>query len=307
MADVFSPPRSGTADFTSRWNYSGRGAWSSVQLPVPRAENWSVRLMSQPATATTSSTKSFSGMEHPCPTFPVVDEPSWPNHLWHVALVCIFFFAPADLLLRRFLPDGKVRWFALHVLANAVITASALPDLIVVARSPLCAMLAPMGSWIPSHVSFAVHFYHLFAFTKLRTDDIIHHVLFGAPYGVVNFLFAVGPVVNALLFFATGLPGGITYALLVAVKCGLLAPIVEKQTTAALNTWLRAPGLVWVATVLASCATHGLLRTPPAAAAVCAILAFGNGVFYGASALESYVENRGPRSKGPVAAASDPE
>lgn len=236
-------------------------------------------------------------MEPVCPEFLVVDEPGWVSHLWHVAIVCVVFFAPADFILQRFLPDGKVRWFALHVLANAVITVTALPDLIVVARSPLCAMLAPMGSWVPSHVSFAVHFYHLFAFTKLRADDVVHHVLFGAPYGIVNFSFAVGPVVNALLFFATGLPGGITYALLVAVKCGLLAPLTEKRTTAALNTWLRAPGLVWVATVLASCATHGLLRTPPAAAALCAALAFGNGVYYGASALESYVEHRRPMER----------
>jgi hypothetical protein len=46
------------------------------------------------------------------------------------------------------------------------------------------------------------------------------------------------------LFFTTGLPGGIDYAMLFLVRNNLLERSVEKRVNAWLNTWIRSPGCI---------------------------------------------------------------
>ena len=48
-------------------------------------------------------------------------------------------------------------------------------------------------------------------------------------------------------FFICGLPGGIDYGMLAAVKEGLLSSEREKFLNTKLNVWMRAPGLTMVA------------------------------------------------------------
>ena len=43
-------------------------------------------------------------------------------------------------------------------------------------------------------------------------------------------------------FWASGLPGGIDYLLLVLVKLGYMKSLTEKAYNVRLQTWLRAPG-----------------------------------------------------------------
>ena len=68
--------------------------------------------------------------------------------------------------------SAGARWFFLHSVANWAIAAMSLEDLIYVTKHPLCAMLAPVATWKPSQLAFALHVYHLLAFTKLRAEDI---------------------------------------------------------------------------------------------------------------------------------------
>lgn len=117
-------------------------------------------------------------------------------------------------------------------------------------------------------------------------------MLFVGVFSLLNFVFAWGRVVNVLLFFITGLPGGSTYAMLVGVKLGGLNTLREKAISAALNTWVRAPGIIAFATTLCACAAHGLCVAPRAAVLVCAALASTNALYYGAQAKENFVQRR---------------
>ena len=118
------------------------------------------------------------------------------------------------------------------------------------------------------------------------------HLLFVLPTSLLNFSFAWGRAVNVFLFWVTGLPGGVTYALLVAVKAGRLSPLREKAVSAALNTWLRTPGLVTFSTIMCAAALHGLTRVPAMLAFLVAALGAANGLFYGKQAVESFVKRR---------------
>ena len=254
-----------------------------------------------------------------CPGASLPHPPSAREHLTQVLLWSLCF-ALVDLAAKSalfsakpFLPDAAPRWFFIHALANAVTCAFALPDLIAVARWPLCAMASPVLSWIPTYAASAVHLFHLTVyFFELRTEDIVHHLLFGGVLGVMNCAWAWGKVTNHLLFFITGLPGGVTYALLVLVKLGKcvsraplqarrpprprppplhpppppypqirLKVLREKQWSADLNTWLRTPGLIWFVGVMASCLAHGFYFVPVWAIFLCLALAFVNGTYYG--------------------------
>ena len=44
------------------------------------------------------------------------------------------------------------------------------------------------------------------------------------------------------LFFTTGLPGGVDYALLFGVRNGWIGRMTEKKINRALNVWIRSPG-----------------------------------------------------------------
>ena len=97
---------------------------------------------------------------------------------------------------------------------------------------------------------------------------------------------------NALLFFITGVPGGITYIMLVLVKMGKMQYLTEKAISASINTWMRTPGLTWFSTVILACLMHGALHVPTWAACLCIGLAFLNGVYYGEQALSNFVTRK---------------
>jgi len=50
-------------------------------------------------------------------------------------------------------------------------------------------------------------------------------------------------------FFMCGVPGGMDYAMLFAVKHGWMKPLAEKKVNAAVNVWVREPALVCTATL----------------------------------------------------------
>ena len=197
-----------------------------------------------------------------------------------------------DLPLRRALhdADSSTRWFALHSIVNLIITAACLGDVRTVLVTPLCTMLNPTASWVPAYLAFSLHVYHLFAFTKLRSEDIFHHVVFVGTFALLNFTpsLAWGPLVNVLLFFMTGLPGAIDYALCCAVKLSKLDKLAEKNANCWINAYLRMPGLASVAALVWVCTMVGATRVPPLASVLVWILAFGNGTYYGEQVIGNY-------------------
>ena len=57
----------------------------------------------------------------------------------------------------------------------------------------------------------------------------------------------IGPLANVNNFFMCGVPGGVDYAMLLAVKHGWIAPLTEKKINASINVWVHAPALVLIA------------------------------------------------------------
>jgi hypothetical protein len=51
------------------------------------------------------------------------------------------------------------------------------------------------------------------------------------------------------LFFTTGLPGGVSYALLFAEKNGWISQAASRRWNARMNLWIRSPGCVAMATL----------------------------------------------------------
>ena len=156
-----------------------------------------------------------------CPELAAPATESWAFHATHSAAFILLYFL-ADLAAKKYLPDANARWFALHALANMITAGASLRDLASVLSRPLCGMVSPILSWMPTHAGIAIHIYRacgalaqraapdpapacshrpptpcrpcpLLAdcigfWSYLRADDIVHHVVFGGGMGLLNFL-----------------------------------------------------------------------------------------------------------------------
>ena len=130
-------------------------------------------------------------------------------------------------------------YFALHTLANAVISVLSFNDVVLVltdAQQALCTGC----SVIPLALVASIHATHCL-FYDLNWVDKLHHVVMIAVGLPFMFISKSGVIGNFCLFFICGVPGGIDYAMLVAVKMNMMKPIREKKINVHLNTWIRAP------------------------------------------------------------------
>jgi hypothetical protein len=90
-------------------------------------------------------------------------------------------------------------------------------------------------------------------------------------------------------FFSTGLPGGIDYALLFLARNGLLQRNTEKRINAWLNVWIRSPGCVANATLIAAYLfSNGSGPLAVAAGLVPAALMYWNGQYFMRQIVEDY-------------------
>jgi hypothetical protein len=206
-----------------------------------------------------------------------------------LALVLVFI---VDMVLRFMtlskFKNEKARWFMLHSIVNFLVVGFSLKDSMVVLTLPHCSMLLPMYSWQPSYLAYSLHLYHFLAYAVKRFEDIVHHLVFVGTFGVVNFLMSWGPIVNLLLFFMTGIPGAIDYALLSLVKINKFKRLDEKRINAHINIWLRMPGLLVVTTIMYTCFVTGNTNVHPMAAILCICLTFLNGVYYMQQVVRNY-------------------
>jgi hypothetical protein len=97
---------------------------------------------------------------------------------------------------------------------------------------------------------FALHLYHLAVYwRKFRFDDWLHHILMIGIALPIGWAADSGSLLGYSLFFTTGLPGGIDYALLFLTRNNWLNRNTEKIVNAWLNTWIRSPGCISHATL----------------------------------------------------------
>lgn len=156
-------------------------------------------------------------------------------------LMGVAFLGVCDLLYAR---HTKARWFALHVIANGWIALLCLPDMWFIISNPIEALRASTTNHWPTAMVFSVHLYHMVFFSNLYFIDWLHHILMvvlGAPLLITG---QVGPLMNYNNFWMCGVPGGIDYAMLYAVKHGWMSPLEEKNINKSINVWFRAPALI---------------------------------------------------------------
>ena len=214
-----------------------------------------------------------------------------PNFFTYHVPWCLFWFgvmAAIDKVLLRPRLNPGAPWFALHSGMNMLVTGFGLQDIWFILRQPACAMVAQTQSFVPSHIAVTLHVYHCVAYTDLRMDDIVHHAAFVLPLGAMQLTMQWGPICNLLMFFITGLPGGLDYALLVLVKQGKMARLEEKKLNSKIMVWLRMPGLLFFSSIQYVCLRLGFYRVHPAWIVLCMLLAACNGIFYMAQVHENY-------------------
>jgi hypothetical protein len=92
---------------------------------------------------------------------------------------------------------------------------------------------------------FALHFYHVVLYwRKFRLDDWLHHILMIGIALPIGWFADSKSLLGFGLFFTTGLPGGIDYALLFLTRNNWIDRGYEKKINAWLNTWIRSPGCI---------------------------------------------------------------
>ena len=141
------------------------------------------------------------------------------------------------------------RWWLCHAVGNLIVVVFSVADVWSCMKNPLRASVGPYNM-IPNYAIAAIHIYHMVAFNDLQVGDWVHHIVFGGIICSLGMGTYIGPVQNFVAIFLSGLPGGLDYCMLAAVKHKKLDPITEKRWNARINVWIRAPGCMMAACCL---------------------------------------------------------
>jgi hypothetical protein len=185
----------------------------------------------------------------------------------------------------------RARYFSLHGLWNVIITILILPDMYKTLIDPQHALTpgSDFNRW-PTIMVTMLHFWHCIAYNGLSVDDYIHHFVFAISLGIINLIWDWGYSTNFMIFFICGLPGGLDYLMLSAVKHGYIKKISEKRINKTLNVWCRGPGciaaacLIWI-NWMAGETGH----IPTMIKIITILLAIINGQYYSRRVVESCV------------------
>ena len=140
-------------------------------------------------------------------------------------------------------------YYAVHVLHNAAIVALTAGDVWGTLTDLGGALGAPI-TWPAVWCVYALHLYHILLYWRsFHRDDWLHHVLMIGVALPLGSMVPSGRLMGFSLFFTTGLPGGINYALLFAERNSWISRATEKAWNVPIHQWLRSPG----------CVAHGAL------------------------------------------------
>lgn len=141
--------------------------------------------------------------------------------------------------------DSKRHWYTIHALANTFIVFNVLKDFYLTITDPLSS-LSMTDDTLGLSMSLSLHLYHII--TSMKTMDMIdwlHHLISCLFVGLISMFYLKCKLVNYMLFFICGLPGGIDYYLLAMTKYNVLGKMVEKRINVDLNMWIRLPGILY--------------------------------------------------------------
>ena len=206
-----------------------------------------------------------------------------------IALISVTSFTALFSVLDRILTYKGFQgvYYIVHAIHNAAIVAATLPDLYHT-FTDLHHIDTYPTNYLAIQLCFALHFYHIaLYYPKFRYDDWLHHILMvglGLPIGCLE---SAHTFTGFSLFFTTGLPGGIDYALLALNRNGLLHKNTEKAINTQLSVWLRSPGCcamagLGIATVLSNPDKSSIFALVPC------ILNYWNGQYFMKQIVEDY-------------------
>lgn len=148
-------------------------------------------------------------------------------------------------LFAKYTLNEKAQWYRLHAIVNAVIVYQTY-DVVFQALLVNDLNNLELASPIPSIIVFTLHIYHMICY-QCNQLDYLHHIVmlsiltFPIYYGKTCYLV----ISNFCLFFTCGLPGGIDYYLMYLKETGNFSSLAEKKWNVRLNTWIRAPGIMY--------------------------------------------------------------
>lgn len=165
------------------------------------------------------------------------------SNIFITASLCALFYGMDRAMVPRF----QNPYYAVHAIHNAAIVAATAGDVV----NTFKYIAAPAGlaafsnNILAIQLCFALHIYHTLVYwRKFRFDDWLHHILMVAVALPIGCIYESRTLVGYSLFFTTGLPGGIDYACLFAVRNGWMGRLTEKRINEVLNVWIRSPGCV---------------------------------------------------------------
>ena len=173
-------------------------------------------------------------------------------------------------------------YYAVHSIHNAAVVYVTGEEVWKTATDFGNALLSP-NNYTALELVFALHFYHVaYYWRKFRFDDWLHHILMiGIALPIGGFVPA-GTLLGFSLFFTTGLPGGIDYAVLFAQRNGWVGRETQKRLNTFLNVWIRSPGCVANAayTLAFLSLTQSPIRLYWIAGLITAFLNYWNGQYF---------------------------
>ncbi|EDQ89161.1 uncharacterized protein MONBRDRAFT_8601 [Monosiga brevicollis MX1] len=159
--------------------------------------------------------------------------------MWFVAIFVLDFI----LVRIKWFPEknSATRYFSLHVIINAYVVFEHLPDIIATYSDPSVAFLGPCNTRGVMAI-YALHLYHIAFYQPLDFIDWVHHVVMVVVMLPIAYLLAPGHLLGHGAFYASGLPGGLDYMMLVMIKLGWISKLDEKYYNNYIQLWVRAPG-----------------------------------------------------------------
>jgi hypothetical protein len=171
-----------------------------------------------------------------------------------INLLCsIIFFYLIDFIIFIIGDNNKNRrWYLVHAIANTFVVYYGINNLVECFKDPFLIMKEKYSknTFLLDFV-VALHLYHIInSYKNLRLIDWIHHLVSCILVGYSSLLVCNEKMINYILFFICGLPGGIDYYLLSLEKYNIINKLFEKKINIYLHMCIRLPGILFGAFIV---------------------------------------------------------
>jgi hypothetical protein len=164
------------------------------------------------------------------------------NHISDI-LPFYIFFELINIILKKYIINYNFSliYLYLHLFVNIINTVILLPFIILLFSNPLLTDYFDNNYYIYIYpMTIGLHILHLVHnFKSINIDEIIHHIITHIFW--YNIYLNKSIIYIAPMITMCGIPGGITYFLLILQKHLIINKITEKKISTYVNIWIRAP------------------------------------------------------------------